>query len=251
MRAILLVAAVGAMLTPLVANAAPPPTEVRVLSAAAVNTGLTAVSDLFQRRSGRKAVLEFATGPEIRQRLLAGETRDVVIAPEDVLKDLQAAHRLGGAPFPLGRVGISVAVRDGAPRPDIASVEAFKAAVLAADTVVYSRGTSGAYLEALMPRLGLAGPIAARTVRVDNGGAVVARLVKGNGSEIGLSALTELALGEGKGLVVVGPLPPAIQHYTTYAAAAGPAAARAETTDFVALLRGAEGQALMKANGID
>lgn len=226
--------------------------EVRVLSAAAVGSGLKAVADLYMRRSGDTVSIDFATGPEILARISKGESADVVIAPDAVLKTLAGDKRLGGRPFLLGRVGIGVAIRDGARRPAIATVDEVKASVLSADAVIYSQGTSGIYLEGMMQRLGLAQPTAARTARVSNGAGVVSRLEAGKGDEIGLSAMTELALGLGNGLAIVGPLPSALQHYTDYGAAAGPAAsAKPSVGAFAALLQTDEARALLKANGVD
>ena len=226
--------------------------SVRILSAAAVGTGLKAVADLHGRRTGDTVTIDFATGPGILSRISSGENADLVVAPQAALKTLSDAGRLGGPAFELGRVGVGVAIRDGARRPAIATVDELKAAILAADRVIFSQGTSGTYVEGLFKRLGLDVPMAARTERPANGAAAVARIQAGTGNEIGLSALTELALGQGHGLTIVGPLPDAIQNFTTYSAAPGTGAAgKPSVAALVALLNSAESRAIMAASGVD
>jgi molybdate transport system substrate-binding protein len=223
--------------------------EVKVLSAGAVEPGLIAAVNLYARRSGNTVAVDIATGPQILDRVSKGETADLVIAPEAVLTTLAGAGKLGAAPFRLGRVGISLAVREGARRPDFSTVAAVKTAVLGAKTVVFSRGTGGTYVAGMMDKLGVGASIAERTERVENGAAIVARLQKGSGDEIGLGATTELSAGVDHGVVIVAPLPAELQNYTAYAAAPFPAA-KPETAGFIALLRGSKGKAILARNGV-
>lgn len=219
---------------------------VSVLSGAAVEPGLKPVAELFARQTGDTLRIEYATGPEIRARIEAGERPDLVIAPAAVISALGA--RLGAA-TPVGEVGVGVAVRAGARRPNIADEAALKVALRDAATVIFSRGTGGVYVEQLLKRLGLDGAV--RTERVANGGEVVTRLARGAGDEVGLSAMTELALGQEQGIALVGPLPTSVQNYTLYSA--GPvagAAARPEVGRLVALLGQAEARVLLDANGL-
>ncbi len=226
--------------------------EVRVLAAAAPSSALHAVAGLYEARTGNTLAIEFATGPEILARISAGETVSVVVAPEAVLKTLGEAGKVAAPPTVLGRVGIALAVRNGAARPDISSMEAFRNALLRAKTVVFSRGTFGVYVEGMIRRIGLEAEIAPRVVRVANGGAVVDRLAAGTGDEIGLSAATELQEGRGKGVGVVALIPPEVQNYTAYALAPETAAAaRPEVAALVALIADPQAQALIKANGLD
>jgi molybdate transport system substrate-binding protein len=81
----------------------------------------------------------------------------------------------------LGRVGVGVAVREGAPRPDISSTQALKAALLSADAVVYNTASSGAYVEAMLKKLSVFDKMEGRLVRLFDGNAVMRRLTDGKG----------------------------------------------------------------------
>lgn len=223
--------------------------EVKVLSAAAAGPGLEKAAALYRTRSGQAVSIAYATGPEIQQRIGGGETAfDVIVAPDAVLKAL--ATRLPGAPVRLGAVGIGLAVKPGAPRPDLSSVEALKAALLSAKTVVISKGSTGVYLEGLFERLGLTAALAGKLERAQNGAGVVTRILDGSGAEVGLAAQTELAGGLSRGLAIVGPLPAPMQNATVYSAAAFPTA-RPDVAGLMSLLASREARPLMIASGID
>src|SRR5689334_13240612 len=97
----------------------------------------------------------FATAPALRQRVAAGGAADIVIAPPPVLAEFEAAGRLApGSRVELGRVGVGAVVRDGAPLPDVSIPDALKRTLLAADSIVFNRASTGLYLEKLLERLG-------------------------------------------------------------------------------------------------
>jgi molybdate transport system substrate-binding protein len=224
--------------------------EVRVMSAGAVEPGLEAAARLFRERTGDVVTIQYATGPQLQARLAAGESADLLIAPRAVMQTAKAAGKVAGEPVVVGRVGIGVAIRKGAPRPDISSAEALAQAMRAAKAVVYNRGSTGVHIEGAVKAMGLAEPLAARTVRPENGEGVVARLVEGSGAEIGFGAATEIRLGEAKGVELVGPAPGAFQNATTYVAAPF-VGARPQTQAFLTLLTGAEGRAALTAAGAE
>jgi molybdate transport system substrate-binding protein len=205
------------------------PAEISVLSAGAVQPGLLKVVDAFRRETGDEVRVTFATAPAIRNRLKGGETADLVIAPPDLLDELekigtaQAADRRE-----LGRIGVGVAVRDGAPMPKITTVNEFKQSLLSAEAIVYNQASTGIYLEGLFDRLGISMQVKDKTTRYPDFAAVREHVSKGTGNEIGLGAITVIIESASKGLRFVGPLPAEIQNYTTYGAivmAADPAAA--------------------------
>ncbi|MGH7835742.1 MAG: substrate-binding domain-containing protein, partial [Candidatus Binatia bacterium] len=105
---------------------------ISVLSAGAVQPGLAKVIEAFRRESGGDVEVTFATAPAIRKRLGAGEIPDVLIAPPDVLDELAAAGKAGERVI-VGRIGVGVMVRDGAPLPEIASVDELKQSLLGAE----------------------------------------------------------------------------------------------------------------------
>ncbi|HXV49555.1 MAG TPA: substrate-binding domain-containing protein, partial [Candidatus Binatia bacterium] len=101
------------------------PAEINLLSAGAVKPGLMKVIDAFRRETGGEVRLAFATAPEIRKRLVNGETANVVIAPQNIIDELAATGRCRGDRVTIGRIGIGVMVRTEARAPKIATVEEF------------------------------------------------------------------------------------------------------------------------------
>jgi molybdate transport system substrate-binding protein len=224
--------------------------EIKVLSAGAVEPGLRAAADAYAKQSGNEVKITFNTAPQIRKRVADGETFDVVIAPPAALDEF--AGKVSAERVALGRVGLGVAVRPGADVPDISSTEALKRSVLAADSIVFNRASTGIYLENLFKKMGLYDPILSKTTRYPDAGAVMEHLLKGKGKEIGFGPVTEILLHRDKGLKLVGPLPADIQNYTSYSAAPMTAAANAGGAKaFVRYLGSPESKALLVAAGVD
>lgn len=229
------------------ANAA----ELQVLSAGAIEPGLKAAAAAFEHQSGHSVRVTFNTAPALRQRMQGAAAFDVVIAPPAVLADFAKAGQLAEARANLGRVGSGVAVREGAPVPDISNAEAFKRALLAADSVVFNRASTGLYLENLVKRLEIEPQVQAKAVRYADGAAVLEHIIHGQGREIGVGAITEILLYQGKGLRLVGPLPAELQNYTSYAAAPlSSGAQQGLAQQFVAFLAGPIGKPLFVAAGV-
>src|SRR5262249_7048288 len=153
---------------------------------------------------------------------------------------------------PIGRVGVGVVVKDGAPVPDVSSAEALKRAVLAAEAVVFNQGSSGLYLEQMFQKLGIADEVKARAKRYPDAGAVMAHLEKGNGKEIGFGPITEILLHRDKGLKLVGPLPADLQNYTSYVAAPHTGTTNAAGGKaFLEFLRRPETKRIFAAKGVE
>ena len=194
-------------------------TEIKVLSAGALQPGMVKVIDSFRRETGYGIKVSFATAPAILKRLGETNVADVVIAPPAVLDEWVNAGKASSAVrVTVGRIGVGVMVREGAPIPKIATVEEFKQSLLGAEALVYNQASTGIYLETLFDHLGIAGSLKAKTTRYPAAAAVLNRISKGNDNEIGLGAVTVIIEGERKGLKFVGPLPAEIQNYTTYVA---------------------------------
>lgn len=183
----------------------------------------------FERTTGQKVVTLWVPSVEMMKRLKGGEIVDLVIlsaAAIDELIDCGALAR--GSRVDLARSGIGVAVRAGAPRPDMSSGEALKRTLLAAKSIAYSTGPSGIYLKGLFERMGIADALKSkvRIVQGEPAGAVVAR----GEADIGFQQVCELL--PVPGIEFVGPLPADVQKITTFsvglhAAAKAPDAARA------------------------
>jgi molybdate transport system substrate-binding protein len=130
------------------------------------------------------------------------------------------AGRIAAVPrVRVGAVKAGVAIRKGAAVPDLSSVESFKQALLAADSVVRNEASSGLYIAGLIERLGLDQALAAKTVVVPNGAAVIAHLRQSNlEHELGFSQVPEIRRFEDQGIELAGPLPDEIGKTTSYEA---------------------------------
>src|SRR5258708_8319075 len=224
--------------------------EIRVLSAGAVEPGLRAAAAAFKKQSGHDVNIAFNTAPEIRKRIAGGDSFDVLIAPPAALDEF--AGKVTADRVNLGRVGLGVAVRPGAPRPNSSSADALKRSVLEADSIVFNRASSGIYFENLLKKMEIYDKVQAKTTRYADGAAVMEHVLKGKGREIGFGPVTEILQHRDKGLKLVGPLPPEVQNYTSYSAAPMTAAANAQPSKaFVRYLGSPESKALFVGAGID
>ncbi|HWH82155.1 MAG TPA: substrate-binding domain-containing protein [Burkholderiaceae bacterium] len=249
-RTALFVAACAAVLAARPAAAA----EIRVLSAGAVEPGLRPALRAFEQTTGHRVALQFATAPQIAQRTDAADAFDIVIAPALGLDGLQAASALRSERarrVPIGSVGIGVAVRPGAPVPDLSSTESFTRALLEADSLAYNRASTGLWFEGVLQRLGLTERLAAKTQRFDDGAAVMRHVLNGRGREIGVGATTEILLLREQGLQLVGPLPASMQNRTTYIAAPTAASPPPEVDALMQHLDAAATRAGFVAAGIE
>jgi molybdate transport system substrate-binding protein len=225
--------------------------ELQVLSAGAIEPGLTAAASAFERETGHVLRITFNTAPELRKRRQGQPAFDVVIAPPAVIADFAVAGQLAAARANVGRVGMGVTVRNSAPVPDISSAEALKLSLLDAQSVVFNRASTGLYLEGLLRRMDLEVQVQAKATRYPDGASVLEQVIHGQGREIGFAAMTEILLYQGKGLQLVGPMPAELQNYTAYTAA--PLARSSQPVlaqQLVGFLAGPVGKPLFVAAGV-
>ncbi|MBP0597701.1 substrate-binding domain-containing protein [Herbaspirillum sp. LeCh32-8] len=212
--------------------------DLKILAAGAVAPVVRTVAADFEQRSGVHVTVENATAGVMDKRIRGGDAFDVAVVPDGVLGKLgQDRYVDAKTARPIARVGIGVAVKEGAPAPAIGTVAQFRRTLLDAPSVALidprAGGSSGIYLERLFYKLGIAAQMRAKQVLVP-GGLVAEKLVDGSAA---LALHQESEILQVKGAHLVGPLPAAVQNYTTYAGAASshaasPAAARAFLTMF-------------------
>jgi molybdate transport system substrate-binding protein len=229
--------------------------EIVVFSAGAMQSGLERLRPAFQRESGHAVRVTIAVPAALRQRIEAGETPDLVIAPPPVIEALEGAGRLRPeARATLGRVGVAVVVREGAPVPDVSSPGALRQALLDCASLVYNRASTGTHFERVLDAMGIAEAVRAKTTRYPDGFAVMEHVRRGAGYEIGIGPLTEIRPYQGQGIRLVGPLPEAIQNHTSYVAArlAGRPAAESEAAAaFVRYVTSAPARAILAETGVE
>jgi molybdate transport system substrate-binding protein len=131
--------------------------EIKVLCSSAITPIMTQLVPRFESATGHKLTIRYDFGPVLQRQIAAGEAFDVAILSLDVEELIRQGKVAAGSRTVLGRTGIGVGVRKGAPKPDIGTTAAFKRALLDAKSVAYSReGASGLYFLGLLDRLGIA-----------------------------------------------------------------------------------------------
>lgn len=186
----------------------------KLISSMATRAVLAELASQYELSTGQAVTAEAAGGVDVARRVQAGEPVDIVVLASKAIDKLLAEGKLlAGSRVDLVRSGVAVAVRAGAPRPDIATEEALKRAVQAAKSLSYSTGPSGVYLEKMFERWGILAQIRSRIV-VPPPGVPVGSLVASGAAELGFQQLSELM--SLAGIEVLGPLPPAIQTVTIF-----------------------------------
>jgi len=185
------------------------------ISSMATRQVLAELAQAFQQRSGCEVAIESVGGVDAAKRVQAGERFDVVILASDAVDRLIASGRVVGERIDLVRSPVAIAVRAGAPRPDVSSAHAVRQAVLAARHISYSTGPSGVHLARLFERWGIAQEIKQRIVQAPPGVPVGTLVARGD-VELGFQQLSELLHLDG--IDVLGTLPEEIQYITLFSA---------------------------------
>ena len=186
------------------------------ISSMATRQVLAELADAYRRQSGVAVSFESVGGVDAAKRVQAGEPFDVVVLAADAIDKLIAAGRVvADSRTDLVRSGVAIAVRAGAPRPDISSEDALRRAVLSARTLGYSTGPSGVALAKLFERWGIADTVSERLVQAPPG-IPVGQLVARGEVELGFQQLSELLHLEG--IAVIGAMPAGLEIVTTFTA---------------------------------
>jgi molybdate transport system substrate-binding protein len=227
--------------------------EIKVLTAGAFKQVLLMLVPDFEKQTGHKVIVQNDTVGALAKRIESGEVFDLAVLTPAAVNDLSSKGKfVAGSRTNLGRVGVGVVVREGAPKPDISSVDAFKKALLAAKSVAYidpaAGGSSGIYVAGLLDRLGVAAEVKPKAKLIP-GGAVAEHIARGE-AELGIHQISEIL--PVKGVTLVGPLPADIQNYTIYAAGLGTHGKESEAAK--ALLKTLSGPAaadVLKSKGME
>jgi molybdate transport system substrate-binding protein len=191
--------------------------EINVIASTAMREVLEELVPMFERASGHKVNLSFQSGSVLPVKVKEGAQADLVVTTPATIDELVAAGKVvANTRVDFVRSGAGVAVRAGAPKPDVGTPEAFKNALLAAKSVGYSQGPSGVHFMSVLTRLGIADQIKAKGVVPPLGTRVGTLIAKGE-AEIGVQQITELL--QIPGIDFVGPLPKELQANIVYATA--------------------------------
>jgi molybdate transport system substrate-binding protein len=193
--------------------------SLKLLSSMATRELLAELTARHQQTAQVRVAAEAAGGVDVAKRVQGGEPVDVVVLASNAIDKLIADGKLTARRVDIVKSGIAMAVRAGAPKPDIGSEAAVREAVLAAGTLSFSTGPSGVYLEKMFAGWGILDSIRSRIV-VPPPGIPVGSLVANGSVELGFQQLSELQ--NLAGIEVLGPLPPAIQSQTIFSGAISP-----------------------------
>jgi molybdate transport system substrate-binding protein len=224
--------------------------ETRAFSSAAPRGVLSEIAPAFERATGQRLVIEYAFAADLKRRIEAGSLFDVAILPPDIAGDLTRQGKLvAGSRVDLGRTGLGVAVRKGAPQPDIGTVDAFRMALLAAPTVAYAEGgASGVQFHGILARLGIAEAMKGKLRPYASGGAVEA-VARGEADLVVIGVSPVLYV---PAVTLVGWLPPELQSYIVFTGNISAAAKQPEAAQtLLSLLTSPAAAEIFKAQGFE
>src|SRR5258705_900631 len=188
-------AAAGGLVSCLLAATAGSAAEIKVLTSVALTSALNQIAPNFEQATGNKLNIGYSLIADIRRRILDGETADVIILSRPVMDELDKQQKFAsGSITNVAGTPVAVAVRAGAPKPDISTVDALKRTLLAAKSIVYADpakgGASGVYFAHVVDRLGIADQLKSKTILVP--GAQAAEVVANGEAEIGVAQTSEI-----------------------------------------------------------
>jgi molybdate transport system substrate-binding protein len=224
--------------------------EIKVIASAAIKESYQEIVPEFEKATNNKVVTLWSGTGDIMKRVKAGETADIIILGSNSIDELIGLGKIEpGSRVDLMKSGVGVAVRAGAPKPDISSGEALKKTLLSAKSIGYSSGPSGVYLDSLFQRMGIANELKPKLMQPPSGGSVAEVVARGD-AEIGFQQVSELI--HAPGIDFLGPLSPDVQQITVFSSgiptgAKEPAAAKA----LVMHLKSPAAVPIIKKNGME
>lgn len=223
--------------------------ELKVIAGGSMTALLNQLTPAFEQASGHKLSVHFDSTPNIVARINSGTPFDVVVVPVDVFKDAAAkAHFAPGPTIDIARVGYGVAIKAGAPKPDISTPDALKKTLLAAQSIAsVPASAAGAYVTKVFERLGIAEEMKAKT-KVQAGPPQIAPAVARGEAELGVF-LTNVLVGPG--VELAGPFPAELQQELVFASAvAADTREAAAAKTFIDYLKSPAATATIRAGGM-
>jgi molybdate transport system substrate-binding protein len=209
-------------------------TRITGISSMATRQVLAELAGSYRQQRGIDVAIESVGGVDAAKRVQAGELFDVVVLAADAIEKLMASgHLVAGSRTDLVRSAVAIAVRAGSSRPDVSSEEALRNAVLAARTLGYSTGPSGAALLKLFERWGISDSVRSRIVQAPPG-VPVSQLVADGEVELGFQQFSEMM--NQPGISLLGSMPPGCEIVTTFSGGLCASSAQTETETAHALL---------------
>lgn len=226
--------------------------DLKLLTAGAYKPAALELVPEFEKRTGHRVTIENDTAGNLGKRVGAGEYFDVVVMPPAVLGPYLGNRIVESSAKALARVGIGVAIKQGAPVPDISTVDAFRKSLLAARAIAYtdpaSGGTAGTYLAKLFEKMGIAAELKPKSVLV-KGGLAAEKIMTGE-AEIALQPSSELLAVPGA--MLVGPIPLEVQNYIPYSGGVSTASRnRAAADALLLMLADPTNLPILKKKGLD
>jgi molybdate transport system substrate-binding protein len=227
--------------------------EIKVFSTIGVQSALEELAPQFEKATGHKLNITWATAAILVKRVQAGESADLYVLTRQSLDTLaKDGSASAGADASFASSGMAMVVKRGSPKPDISTPDAFKSALLNAKTIAYSNpaagGASGVYLAKLLERMGIAEQMKAKTKHPPPSGNAAVLVVNG---EADLAIQQEPEVISVAGVDLVGPLPAELNNITGYAAGIGKDSKQAEGAGaLIKFLHTPEAAAVLKAKGL-
>ena len=189
--------------------------EITVLAGMGVVSAVRDLAPAFEKATGHKVIVSFESAPDLARKVNTNAPADLVTAQPEAINDYIAKGKVvAGTRVDFAKAGVGVAVKAGAPKPDIGTTEAFKRAMLNAKSIGYSQGGSGLIAAKVMEKLGIAAQLKERTKFI-NGIPVAEAVAKGE-VELGLQQINVILPVPGSDYI--GPLPPELQDYVLFSA---------------------------------
>ncbi len=217
-----IIAAASALLLSGMAGAA----EIKVISTQATQEAYLELAAQFEKMSGHQVTTVFSGTLNVQKRLADGEPCDLIIMAGPAIDDqIRLGRAVAGSRVDFAQSGTGLAVRKGAAKPDISSVDAFKKTLLAAKSIGYSTGPSGLYMLSVFEKLGVADQVKGKLKQTPSG-VFVGTLIASGETEIGFQQISELV--HFAGIDYVGPLPGELQRMTMFSTGIHAGAKQAE-----------------------